>query len=491
MQEELKILEEWRASPIIFIQDVWGLKPLKEGEVFEKGKHITNQQFLILRALEKATQGKAPKRISIASGHGIGKSTTMAWLLLWFLFCFKDSQVACTAPTSDQLYDVLWKEIAKWLEKMDAPLKGMFDYSTDHIRIKENPNVWFARAKTAKKEAPEALAGIHAENVLYLADEASGIAEEVYRTAEGAMTGGKAYFIMISNPTRLNGYFYDSHHEDKENWQVFEFSSLDSPIVDEEYNRRIADKFGITSDEYRVRVLGKFPNVDTALDGWTPLFSKGEIDLAQDEDIIMSGNLIFGVDVADGKDKDSSVIVQRSISAAEILFESPGIDTMQFAGRVVHEMDIRKISPMNVAVDSIGVGAGATARIREHRSGVQGVNVAETPQNPKLFVNKRAEIAWKTREWIRGGGKLKKDKRWEELLSIYYKTEDSSGKIRIMSKDEMRRKGIQSPNIFDALALSFSISPSGSGLTHEETEFRKMIKRKHKMEKGYKPLFVK
>src|SRR6266481_7271936 len=108
--EDKKLYKAFQQSPILFIEKTWGLVPQRDNSKFVKGKHITWQQHDILLAVEAAIQGKALKRISIASGHGIGKTTALAWLILWYLFCFKDAQVPCTAPTSDQIHDVLWKE---------------------------------------------------------------------------------------------------------------------------------------------------------------------------------------------------------------------------------------------------------------------------------------------------------------------------------------------------------------------------------------------
>lgn len=98
------------------------------------------------------------RRISIRAGHGIGKSTAFAWLIIWFLFSFYNAQVPCTAPTSDQMHDVLWKEVKKWLDIMPDDFSRLFDWSNGYIRIVESPETWFARAKTARKESPEALA---------------------------------------------------------------------------------------------------------------------------------------------------------------------------------------------------------------------------------------------------------------------------------------------------------------------------------------------
>ena len=156
----------------------------------------------------------------------------MAMLILRFLFCFMDSQVPCTAPTKTQMYDVLWKEIAIWLDRMPDEFQALYERSRDYVRMVERKDVWFARARTADKENPEAIAGIHAEHVMIMADEASGVCDEVFEVAKGALTNKNVLFIMISNPTRISGYFYRSHNVLKDSFKTFAFSCVESPIVD-------------------------------------------------------------------------------------------------------------------------------------------------------------------------------------------------------------------------------------------------------------------
>ena len=189
MNDEIKsLLKIWQISPKAFIEDVWKLTVQRDNTKFVKGKNITWQQDDILEAIEKAVNNKALKRIAVKSGHGIGKSTTLAWIILWFLFTHPDAQIPCTAPTENQMYDVLWKEISKWLKLMPQEIQEMYEWSNTYIRIRERPETWFARAKTARKEAPEALAGVHGDWVLFVIDEASGVPEEIFNTAEGALT---------------------------------------------------------------------------------------------------------------------------------------------------------------------------------------------------------------------------------------------------------------------------------------------------------------
>jgi len=485
---------EWQKSPIAYIKDIWGLvpqkiKPDKAEEVkeyilscrlediveshfepFVKGENITWQQCVILWAIELALEGKAPARISVKSGHGIGKSSCFAWLILWYLTCFLESQIPCTAPTSEQMHDVLWKELSIWINKMPKAFSDKFMWSTDYVRINEAPQSWFARAKTARKENPEALAGVHGEYVMMCIDEASGIPEVIFRTAEGALTNANTLVIMASNPTRLLGYFYDTHHLDAENWQNLSFNSEESPIVESTYCERMAQKHGIDSDEYRIRVLGLFARED-AIDnkGYVPLLSEKDLRFTTDDTLI--GHKKLGVDPAgEGSDKTEWVARDnfRAMNVAtEALSTSKGI-----ALNTLTLMTYMDITGDNVWIDNFGVGANVSAEIAlagkvrtnavnvGRKTGgenqIEGVKMVEVKQVDDLeFANLRAKAYWDMREWIIKGGMLVGDlDKWRQLLTIRY-CRDGQGKIKIMSKELMRKEEVDSPDKADALMLTF------------------------------------
>lgn len=251
---DIDVYTKMEQSSLFFIRQTWGLVPqpvkkeyqarfsiglLMKGkdwdnfcenvkpfwfEDYQQGLMLTWQQSLVCYGIDKALRGECSLRISIVSGHGIGKSTLLSWLILWFLFVHPEAQVACTSPSKEQMYDVLWKELKKWIDKMIPDMSSMYVWESSHIRMKEDPNVWFARAKTSSKENTEALAGVHADWVLIAVDEASGVEEPIFETMEGALTSGNILVFLISNGTRNIGYFYDTHHKDKERWQNYAFS---------------------------------------------------------------------------------------------------------------------------------------------------------------------------------------------------------------------------------------------------------------------------
>ena len=460
---ELEIFQKIQKSPLFFIELMWGLTPERDNDKFVRGKHLTWQQHDILLGVEKAIVGEAPRRISVASGHGIGKSATLAWLLLWYLFSFKDCQVACTAPSSDQMFDVLWKEAAKWIGKMPPGIQSKYNWTTDHIRITENPNVWFARAKTARKEAPEALAGVHADHVMLIADEASGVEDEIFQTAEGSLTDKNTLALLISNPTRIFGYFYDSHHGDKEAWKTFQFSSLNSPIVENEYVKRILQKNGEDSDEYRIRVLGRFPRTDAMDDrGYVPLFAEYDIKECKDSPFI--GTTYMGVDPS-GEGANETVWVVRDNYKAKVVAKEKVSNEKSIAQKTLTLMDKYAVRSENVTIDSFGIGANVSREIAlaEHYGNprVNGLNTGDKA-NDEIYLNRRAELAYSLKEWIRKGGEFVAHEAWKELLTIRYRRE-ISGKLKLMSKLDMKKMGFESPDTFDALCLTFNAQSMGGG----------------------------
>lgn len=486
---DVKLMKRFKTSPIFFIEKMWGLtpQPLKpetkdfveecvfEGalmkirpehfEPFVKGKHITWQQWLTLTAVELAVAGMAPRRISVVSGHGTGKSGSMAWLLLWFLFCHKNAQIPCTAPTSNQMHDILWKEVSLWLKRMPEWAQAMYEWQSEYVRIIESPATWFARAKTASKENSEALAGVHGDHVLGLVDEASGVYDDIFHTAEGALTGPNVLLLMISNGTRLTGYFFNSHNKDAHNWQTLRFNSEESPIVDRAFVNRIAELHGKDSDEYSIRVLGGFGKQEGVDDqGYVPLLTEANLRKASLR--TLKGQIKLGIDPA-GDGGDEMAQIGRDLFIAKVLTCEKVSTTKSIASAAVTHIKGLSIAGDNVAVDNFGVGANVAQEIaladKESPIRVQAINVGDVAEDRERFVNRRAELAWKMREWLIAGGEivdLDAGTFKEELLSLRYRrATDAKGRIQLMDKRTMKKLNLnhgRSPNKADALMLTFN-----------------------------------
>lgn len=481
MSSDVLLFKQFERSPLFFIEKNWGLipQPLKEEfkekakvvglqefkvdwfEPFIKGKHITWQQWIILLAVEKSLRGAAPKRVSVKSGHGIGKDTVLSWLILWYLFCFRDAQIPCTAPTSEQIHDILWKEIAIWLDKMPPEIKAKYDLRASYVRIVESPETWFARARTARKENPEALAGVHGDFVFIVGDEASGIPNEIFKPAEGSLTNENVLAVLVSNPRRLIGYFFDTHHTDKFNWQCLTFSSVDSPIVEPDFVERIITKWGIESDEYAYMVKGSFPKEDVVDDkGYVPLFMESELKETTDNKFV--GVVRLGIDPAgEGRSETSWVgrdQFKMGVMAKEDVSTGKGIaeKTITLAGYLgIKKHEARK----RITIDSFGVGADAIKELALAGWDVNGINVGEQPEleeDKKIYLNKKAMAFDRERKWLTSGGKLMHHPDWKpQLLAQRYTRKAVGQKMKMMSKEEMKDLEITSVDTAEASMLTF------------------------------------
>jgi hypothetical protein len=493
LQKDIELFNAMQKSPLKYIEKVWGLYPqppkpefketvfrlLEENKFdeitaemfgdynsslkiwkwyeFKKGKHITWQQSLLLYTVEAIITKKiSKKKISVTSGHGTGKSTDFSFLIFWFLSCYKDSQVPCTAPTAPQMFDILWKEVSKWYQRMPEKLKEKFDVTTDYVRVTESPKTWFARARTASKDKPEALAGVHGDYVMMLVDEASGVDNAIFNIAEGALTNENYLVLLISNPTRLTGYFYDTHNSDKKNWITFRFNSEESPIVDADYVSRIIEKHGIDSDEYRIRVKGLFPKVEGLDDkGYSFLISENILNNAFSNKISNQFLNIkrLGIDPS-GEGSDFTRWVLRDNFFCKLVASEKTSSSKSIAQKTLTLIKEYNISADEIFVDNFGVGANVAVELALLNIKVNPVNVGDTAEDKERYINLRAEAYWRLREWIYAGGLIEKNDSFKELLNIKYRAE-LSGKLKIMSKLEMKKNGIDSPDVADAFMLTF------------------------------------
>lgn len=431
-------LDRWREhGPALFAAEALGATP-------------TDQQWLASQALVKH------RRVTIRSGHGTGKTGFMAWCVLWFMLTRFPTKVPCTAPTGHQLSDVLWAEIARWISvlKERAPaLAAELDWSSEKIYVKSNPQESFAVARTARPERPEALQGFHSPNLMFVIDEASGVPEAVFQVAEGALSTEDAYVVMAANPTREDGYFYESHHRMRDRWAALHWDGEESPLVSKQYVEDMRLKYGVDSPIYQVRVKGNFA---TAVDGVIPLHL---CTSAIGRDVMPVGDVVWGVDVA-RFGNDSSALAKRhgNVQLAPVK-EWFGKDVMQTTGIVVKEYEATppNLRPVSINVDVIGIGAGVVDRLKELTLPVRGVNVAETSAMSEKYNKLRDELWFSGREWLEAKDcRLVDDQELiAELTTVKYSIL-STGKIKVEGKDEMKRRGVASPNRADAWLLTFA-----------------------------------
>lgn len=424
-----------REGPALWAKYVLGVQP-------------TEQQ------LEAGAQLVERRRVAIRSGHGTGKSTLMAWSVLWFLCCYYPSKIPCTAPTGHQLDDVLWAEIAKWLSVMrdkHPALGAQFEWTAERTALRAAPQESFAVARTSRPERPEALQGFHSENLLFVIDEASGIPDEVFQVAEGALSTEGTFVLMAANPTRMEGYFYDAFHKMRSRWGALQWNGEDSPLVSRDYIEDMATKYGVDSAIYKIRVRGDFAGNP---DGIIPL---DLIEGAIGRDVKPFGDEVWGLDVARFGEDRTALCKRRQNAMLAKIMAWRGKDTMQTAGMVKAEFDAAVVKPRTIFVDVIGLGAGVVDRMKELDLPVYGVNVSEQPAAGEKYNRLRDELWFKAREWFaaRDVQIVADDDLIAELTLPTYKI-TSAGKIQVESKDDLKRRGVTSPDLADAFCLTFA-----------------------------------
>ena len=388
------------------------------------------------------------------SCHGVGKTRTAAWAALWFLLTHFDSRVVTTAPTWRQVKDLLWSEIAKAWGASRIPLPDKPLTTTYHL----TPD-WFAVGLSTDK--PEQFQGYHANDLLVIVDEASGVEQTIFDAIEGLMATQGARLLLVGNPTQLAGTFYQAFRSPL--YHTIHISYQDSPnfqgqgvvrpyLITPEWVEERRTEWGEQSPLWQSRVLGDFPT-----QGEDTLIPLAWIEAAQTRYPEMPAGepVALGVDVA-RYGADSTIIVERIGPRARVIAVHHGLDTMAVAGEVANALRIRP--GVTAYVDVVGVGAGVVDALQEQGLPVEGLNAGSSPRDSEQFINTRAEWFWGLRERFREGTigiDPADDVLAAHLACLRYKY-DSRGRLHIESKDDMKKRGLPSPDRADALMLAFA-----------------------------------
>lgn len=407
------------------------------------------QRALLAEVRDALAAGESRLRFAVASGHGVGKTALTAWLILWFLSTRDHPQVVATANTAAQLRDKTWRELAKW-HRLSA-VRDWFEWTQTRLALRASPETWFAAAVPWSRDRPESFAGTHDRHVCMVFDEASAIADDIWDVAEGAMASPGAMWFAFGNPTRASGRFRECFHRFRHRWRTRKVDSRTARKADRREIAHWVEDYGEDSDFVRVRVRGEFPRA-----GFNQFISAALVAEASGRAPVHAAAhpLVMGVDVARFGD-DASVILARHGPEIVHLAHYRGVDTMRLAGFVAEAA--RRLRPDAVLVDGAGVGAGVVDRLRALGLRVDDVNAGARAREPGRFANLRAEMWSAARDWLKAGGCLPADARTlaDDLAAPEYGF-DEKGRLRLEGKEEMKARGIASPDFGDALALTFA-----------------------------------
>ncbi len=429
-----------REDPVYFARKVLGVEPW-------------SKQVEALSAIAEN------ERVAVKSGNGLGKGFSAAVAMLWFMSCHDHAVALSTAPTFRQVRHILWKEVHRRYRNAKYDLGGKL--LDTRLEVPERDS--FAMGLSA--DSPDEFQGFHSANMLIVVDEAEGVAEPIYEAIEALMTSENCRLLLIGNPTTVSGSFRRAFHEDRELYHTITISAYDSPNVAAgaktvpglvtmrwvEQRRKI---WGEDNPIFQARVLGEFP--EQSEDTLIPLSAiegAAKVSGGAGDQEETSQPTVVAVDVA-RFGSDRSVILVRRGSQVRPVRTFRGLDTMKLTGLVVDA--IKEADPEDVVVDEVGIGAGVVDRLKELGYRVDGINVGRAAHDPSRFANLRAEGYWNLRQLITGGEvSLPSDKElMGELATLKYSF-NSAGLLLVESKDEMRKRGIRSPDKADALMLAF------------------------------------
>lgn len=435
----------WREKPHVFVREVFGVIP-------DAWQDDVLEMF------------PTSPRLAMKACKGPGKTAILSWLCWNFLLTRPRPKVAAVSISAENLADGLWTEMAKWQGRSPL-LRAAFTWTKTRIFCNEAPEEWWMSARTWPKSADsnaqaDTLAGLHADYLLFVIDEAGGVPDAVMAAAEAGLantTGSnEAHIVIAGNPTHLQGPLYRACTTERSLWHVVEITSdpddpKRTPRVSAEWARQQIQKYGRDNPWVLVNVFGKFPPSSlNALIG--PDEVRAAMQRHHREEDYRGAAMILGVDVAREGD-DKSVVFPRQGIVALPPTAMRNVDSIQGAGKVTRIW--AELEADGCFVDNTGgFGAGWIDQLRVlHRNPVP-IHFAGKASSLQ-FVNKRAEMLWMACEWVKEGGALPDIPELVEEMTAhtYFFRGDQ---IQIEEKEQIKAKIGRSPDYFDGLGLTFA-----------------------------------
>ena len=458
-------MAKYYADPLGFVMMAypWGEKggPLEN----EEGPDANQKQFLIDLGAQvkgggfRGADPVMPILMSISSGHGTGKSVLGAWIANWLMSTRPHSIGTVTANTFKQLETRTWAAIRHWTKLCITA--HWFDIRKTGIYSKESPEDWKVVMQTCREENAQSFAGQHAKNSTswYLFDEASNIPDSIWDVAFGGLTDGEPMFFAWGQPTRSSGKFHEITFGSLRNrWNHRTIDSRKSRFTNKELIEQWRIDYGEDSDFFRVRVLGLPPRASDL-----QYIDSDRIFAAQNRDAFHFEDepLVVGLDVARGGKASSVFRFRRGMDARSIppirISGEASRDSMVLVTKLLQIMSTEYggVKPAMAFVDS-GFGGPIVDRCRQlGYTNVVEVQFGAACPDPRHYANMRAWMWSKVREFLTRGA-IDKDTRLATDLAGPAAKMDKQDRICLESKEEMEKRGLDSPDDGDALALTFA-----------------------------------
>lgn len=412
-------------------------------------------------------------RTSVASGHGVGKTATVAMLIHWFVSTMPDCEVVVTASTQTQLSTKTWRELAVWQQR--AINGWAFEWTATAYKCRDAAKTWFAAAVPWSDANPQAFAGTHARYVLVLFDEASGISPKIWEVIEGAFTTGLCIFAAFGNPSEAEGGFFDTQHRFRHRWFTMCVDAREVTFANQQQIAEWIEDHGEDSDFVRVRVRGVFPKQSQLSYISAELVFQAQKRNIEWKFIPITMPLLMGVDVARGGQDSNVILLRRGRKVHKKISSFQARDILQIAAWISRE--IREQNPSHVFVDETGVGAGVVDQLIHlgHRNiiGVMTGGTRTMTEREKLVhANLRSLIWERTRSWLETGDIPEDCKQLASDLSTPGFTFHKRTQRQVIeSKEDIKARGFPSPDFADALTLTFAEiianNPGGGGGSYE------------------------
>ncbi|MDR2006508.1 MAG: terminase [Acidaminococcales bacterium] len=411
----------------------------------------------VLRSVrDKLLSPFAAIREAVASGHGIGKSALVSWLILWALSTHEETKGVVTANTETQLKTKTWAELAKWHRLFIA--RELFTFTATALFSSQpgHDKTWRVDMVAWSERNTEAFAGLHnkGKRILIVFDEASAIPDVIWEVTEGALTDEdtEMLFFAFGNPTRGAGRFFDCFHRLRHRWSTRQIDSRKVKMTNKKQIGQWIEDYGEDSDFVKVRVRGVFPSA-----GENQFISSAIADKAQRvllrEEQIRAAPVIIGVDPSWTGSDEFVVFLRQGLFCKMLARFAKNDDDARMAGIIARFEDEYKAAAVNIdegfgtGVYSAGKGLGRNWAL---------ISFAGKPYDG-YYANRRAEMWGEMRQWLIEGGALPPDD--QVLRDELVRPEafvNRAGKLQLESKDDMKKRGLASPNRADALALTFA-----------------------------------
>jgi len=405
------------------------------------------------------------RRVAVSSGHGIGKTGFAAAAIHWFLATRPNPAINATANTETQLVTKLWRELAK--VNQQAKNGSWFRWSATKFSLSETA---FAAAIPWSENNPQAFAGTHETHVLGVFDEASTIPAVISETFSGAMSTDGARWLKLGNPTENTGDFYEccfgeqkwrkpgDEHEGK--WKAHVVGSPDSPLVSKQWVKEQEFALGKDTDKFRVRILGLPPR-----EADNQFISPGSVDRAMERTIKINERwpLVLGVDVSRQGGDRSVICPRRGLYVPDRIVEFNNSTLKELTHKIVEEIHYWRsehgLEPQAINIEGGGsIGWGVIEDLWEWGyDKVFAISPGGASHSPKDFANKRCEMWGSARTFLDDDtGQLPNCRPlFKDLIEPKTKP-DNALRLKLETKDEMRRRKVRSPDYGDAFALTFA-----------------------------------